>query len=176
MQAPRFPNKINLWQLAEKQGRLDGALALAELPRLRALNRAGGAVEIALAAGVDERGARFIRGRLDAQVELVCQRCLGPLTLRLAVPVRLGLIRSEAETARLPEGYEPLLAADEGARVADWVEDELLLALPQIPRHEDRRECEANGYVAPGGEPSRAEPGRPFAGLASLLSDSKRSA
>ncbi|MBL8258998.1 MAG: DUF177 domain-containing protein [Candidatus Competibacteraceae bacterium] len=176
MQAPRFPNKINLWQLAEKQGRLDGELALAELPRLRALNRSGGTAEIALAAGVDERGVRFIRGRLDAQVELVCQRCLGPLTLRLTVPVCLGLIRSEAEAERLPEAYEPLLAADEGARVADWVEDELLLALPQIPRHEDRRECEANGYVAPDGEPSRAEQGRPFAGLASLLSDSKRSA
>jgi len=128
---------------------------------------------------------RFIRGQLKAQVELVCQRCLGPLPLRLAVPVSLGLIRAEAEAAGLPEAYDPLglpeaydplLVADEGARVADWVEDELLLALPQIPRHEDRRDCEANGYRAPGDEASRAERRRPFAGLASLLSDSKRSA
>ncbi|HAO33823.1 MAG TPA: YceD family protein [Candidatus Competibacter sp.] len=176
MQAPPFSNKINLWQLAEKRGRLDGELALAALPRLGALNRAEGAVEIALATGVDERGVRFIRGQLKAQVELVCQRCLGPLPLRLAVPVSLGLIRAEAEAAGLPEAYDPLLVADEGARVADWVEDELLLALPQIPRHEDRRDCEANGYRAPGDEASRAERRRPFAGLASLLSDSKRSA
>lgn len=76
---------------------------------------------------------------------------------------------------RLPAGYEPLLAADDGISVAELVEDELLLALPQIPRHQDLRECEANGYAAPGEASSQAERRRPFAALASLLADSKRS-
>lgn len=143
---------------------------------MAALNRADGAVAVALAGGVDERGTRFIKGRLRADIELVCQRCLSPLALRLTVPVSLGLIRSEAEAARLPDGYDPLPLADDGARAADVVEDELLLALPQIPRHEDVRDCASNGYVAPGEEPARAERRRPFAGLASLLSDTKRSA
>lgn len=175
MQAPLFFNKINPWQLAERQGCLEGDLALAALPRLAALNRAGGTVAVALAGGVDERGVRFIEGQLKTELELTCQRCLGSLFFPLTVPVSWGLIRAEPEAARLPDGYEPLLAADEEARPADWVEDELLLALPQIPRHEDPRDCEANGYRTPGDGPSRAESRRPFAGLASLLSDLKRS-
>ncbi|HCK81683.1 MAG TPA: YceD family protein [Candidatus Competibacter sp.] len=174
MRSPLFPKKINPWQLTASNGRLEGELALAALPRLGASNRADGRVSVSLEGGVDDR-VRFLKGRLRADVELVCQRCLGPLLLPLELGVALGLVRSEAEAARLPAGYEPLLATDDGISVAELVEDELLLALPQIPRHQDLRECEANGYPAPREASSRAERRRPFAALASLLADSKRS-
>ena len=175
MQAPPLPNKINPWQLAAQNGQLDGGLALAAMPRLGVLNRADGKVSVSLAAGVDEKGVRFINGKFRADIELVCQRCLGPLRLPMEVTVALGLIHSEAESDRLPGQYEPLLVSDGGIVVADLVEDELLLALPQIPRHEDRRECEANGYAAPGEAMPNAERRQSFAVLASLLPDSKRS-
>jgi len=175
MQDPPCPNKINPWQLAAENGRLDGELMLAEMPRLAVLNRAEGQVSVSLTAGLDEQGVRFIKGRLRTNVELVCQRCLGPLRLPLDVTVGLGLIRAEAEANRLPGEYEPLLAPEHGIALADLVEDELLLALPQIPRHEDLRECEVNGYAAPGSVTPGAERRQPFAVLASLLQDSNRS-
>lgn len=175
MRAPQLPNKIDPWQLAANSERLDGDLALAGMPRLAVLNRADGRASVSLTAGVDERGRRFIEGRLRADLELVCQRCLGPLRLPLDVAVCLGLIRSEMEIERLHDRYEPLLAPDGEIAVADLVEDELLLALPQIPRHEDLRECEANGYLATGEATPDAERRRPFSVLASLLPDLKRS-
>ena len=175
MRVPPLPDKINPWQLAANDERLDGDLALAGMPRLAVLNRAEGRVSVSLTAGVDERGRRFIAGRLRADLELVCQRCLGPLRLPLDVTVSLGLIRSETEIERLDDRYEPLLVPDGDIAVANLVEDELLLALPQIPRHEDRRECEANGCLAPGEATPNAERRRPFSVLASLLPDLKRS-
>ena len=174
MRSPLFPKKINPWQLTASNGRLEGELALAALPRLSESNQADGYVSVSLEGGIDGH-ARFLKGQLRAEVGLVCQRCLGPLRLPLELGVALGLVRSEAEAARLPAGYEPLLATDDGISVAELVEDELLLALPQIPRHQDLRECEANGYAAPGEASSQAERRRPFAALASLLADSKRS-
>ena len=142
MLTPSLPNKMNPWQLVADNGRLTGDLALAELPRLTALlNQTSGAVSVTLTAGIDGQGQRFIAGRLHATVELTCQRCLGPLQLPLEVAVHLGLVHSEAEANRLPDDYEPLLAPDGLMAVADLVEDELLLALPQIPRHADQREC-----------------------------------
>lgn len=178
MQTPSLPGKIDPWRLTAEGGHLVGVLALAALPRLTAaLNRADGAVRVDLVVGVDPGGVRSIRGILQTGVDLICQRCLGPLWLLLEVPVSLGLVRSEAEADRLPEEYEPLLVAEGVVRVADLIEDELLLALPQIPRHDDARECEANGYREPSG--ARAldtkEHDQPFATLASLLQDFKRS-
>ena len=171
-----LPARITPWQLAAEDGRLTGDLALDNLPRLMAIvNQAGGVVSIDLAAGKDAQGLPFIVGRLQTEVELTCQRCLGPLQWPLDVAVRLALVHAEAEADRLPDDYEPLLAPADGAMaVADLVEDELLLALPQIPRHADQRECEAHGYGAP--DPAFiAEQRRPFKLLASLLPDSKRS-
>lgn len=179
MQIPTLPDRIDPWQLAAENGRLDGELRLAALPRLAALlEHADGTVSVALAAGVDEQGLRFVEGSLQTEVELICQRCLGPLRLPLRVAVSLALIRAESEPefARLPSQREPLLAAGADLAVADLVEDELLLALPQIPRHRDARECEAAGYHAPPSGPT-PDVGQPqaFAALASLLQDSKRS-
>ena len=84
-----------------------------------------------------------------------------------------------AEQASRPVSYTHLdvykRQAEGFIRVADLVEDELLLALPQIPRHVDVQECEANDYRAPSSEPApNTRPVQPFATLASLL-PSKRS-
>ncbi|MBS1222745.1 MAG: hypothetical protein H6R23_2365 [Proteobacteria bacterium] len=172
MQTPSLPSRIDPWRLTAEGGRLEGALALAALPRLVAeLNRTDGMASVALVASVDRQGVRFIKGAVRTEVELVCQRCLGPLRLALDVTVSLGLVRSEAEADRLPEEYEPLVVPESIIHVADLVEDELLLALPRIPRHDDVRDCEANGYRAP----DRVEQNQPFATLASLLRDSQRS-
>ena len=172
MQTPSLPNRIDPWRLTAEGGRLEGVLALAALPRLVAeLNRTDGVVSVALVAGIDPQGLRFITGTLQTGIEQVCQRCLGPLRLALDVTVSLGLVRSEAEADRLPEEYEPLLVPEGVIQVTDLVEDELLLALPRIPRHEDVRDCEAHGYRAP----DRVEQDQPLATLASLLRDSQRS-
>jgi uncharacterized protein len=161
--------------LAVEGGRLERVLALEMLPRLAVLlNRTDGMVTVTMAAGVDEQGIPFIFGRLNTAVELVCQRCLGSLRLPLDLTVRLGLARTEAEADHLPESYEPLLVPAGGLVLADWVEDELLLALPRIPRHDDLRECTANGYQASFGALAPDQESRqPFAVLAALRRDSK---
>ena len=176
MRTPVLPDNLDPWRLTAEGGRLEGALALAALPRLAAaLNRTDGVVAVALVAGVDPGGVRFIAGTLQTQVELVCQRCLGLLSWPLDVGVSLGLVHSEAEAERLPDKYEPLLAPEGVLCVADLVEDELLLALPQIPHHTDVRDCETSDYQLPVGASTPVAPGQSLAALASLLSDLKRS-
>ena len=176
-QTPLPLEKISPWRMAAENGSLDGLLAQAALPRLAAeLNQAEGLVTVALTTGIDGQSVRFIKGVLRTDVELICQRCLGVLRLPLEVTVSLGLVRNETEIDRLPDEYEPLLIAEGGSlTVADLIEDELLLALPQIPRHDDGRECAAHSQVRPDLlEPDLAQR-QPFAVLASLFQDSKRS-
>jgi uncharacterized protein len=174
MQTPPLPlpDKIDPWRLAAEGGRLEGVLALAVLPRLvAALDRSDSEVSVSLAAGVDPHGIRFIKGYLRTEIELTCQRCLYPLPCPLDVAVSLGLVRNEAAADRLPDEYEPLLVAEGFIRVSDLVEDELLLALPQIPRHVDVRECQAHPSKLSSADQSatNTEPVQLFATLVTLL-------
>lgn len=177
MQAPSssLPTCFDPWRLAAESGRLDGALAVVVLPRFAAaLEHTAGEVSIALTGGVNPQGVCFIAGCLQTEIKLVCQRCLSPLQWSLNAAVSLGLVHDEAEADCLPEEYDPLLVPESFINITDLVENELLLALPQIPRHDEMWECEANGYQMPPRE-SFVEQRQPFATLASLLRNTEKS-
>jgi len=77
------------------------------------------------------------------EVAINCQRCLEPVKQALDLVFRLGLVQDEAAIAALPEHYEALLVTGEPARVADIVSDEVLLALPLVPLHENDSRCQS---------------------------------
>ncbi len=164
-----LPNHFDPWRLAVAGGHWQGVLTLERMPRLTSLLAAAdGCVTVTLEAGIDAQNIAFLTGQLETTVALTCQRCLGPLALRMHAPFRLGLVRSEAQAAQLPEDYDPLLAPEGGLAMAEWVADELLLALPLVPVHSELRECQVHGFTAPGVAPAE-QPSKPFAGLQALL-------
>ena len=111
-----------------------GILPLAAMSRLRdSLAATDGVVTFDLEFGKDDLGVAHIHLRADASLPLTCQRSLEQFDLPVHIDTRLGLITQEAEEAALPTGYEPLLTNDGALRLADVVEDELILALPVIP-------------------------------------------
>lgn len=69
-------------------------------------------------------------------VQLQCQRCLDDVAERLAVSRRFRFVASEAEAERLDDQSEDdVLALGHPLDLQALVEDELILALPLIPRH-----------------------------------------
>ena len=117
-----------------------------------------------IAASFELRGGESIRGKpclrlqAGADVELVCQRCLEPLAMHLSADVELELCDSELEIARAEDDVDRVLAGP-AMDVAHLVEDELILALPDTPKHE-RCALSTDG--------DRAGRASPFAGLARL--------
>ncbi|HYQ71411.1 MAG TPA: YceD family protein, partial [Gammaproteobacteria bacterium] len=95
-----------------------------------------------------------------------CQRCLDDFNRVLEVDFRLGLVRSQEEAARLAHGYDPLLVTAEPALVADIVADEVLLALPFAPVHDDPGECHGlHKDYQPSDDVQRENPFAVLAGL-----------
>jgi uncharacterized protein len=141
-----------------------GTLPLAGMERLRELLESGaGEVEVALAGQVLAGGRPVLTGSAACAVSVRCQRCLEPFTLHLDVPIRLGVLRDDAELARLPDGYEPLICpVDQELSLTRLVEDELLLALPDHPHHADGM-CRPSAVLV-----QQAGKRKPFAALASL--------
>ena len=73
----------------------------------------------------------------QAPVWLTCQRCLQPFELPLAFERRLRFVHGEAEAETLDaESDDDVLALGRSLDLRELVEDELLLALPIVPRHE----------------------------------------
>jgi len=118
---------------------LAGGFALAEMDRLRdELGGDQGVVAYRL-EGVLVGGRPALRLLVEANPTLICQRCLNPYTHLLHSEGVIFLARNDAERERW-ESNDPLLdviVAEECMDVRTLVEDELLLSLPVVPRHED---------------------------------------
>ena len=100
----------------------------------------------------------------DAAVGLECQRCLQRMVVPLRVDRRVFFVAGEDAAASLDaESDDDVLTLEPALDLKSLVEDELLLALPLVPRHE----------VCPEPLPFEAEPEapaseHPFAALAAL--------
>lgn len=138
----RLPVEVNPYRLIEQRRNLHGELALKQLPRLQEyLFDAEGTIRVELIFDKNDLGLPVIRGVIQAPLILQCQRCLTAIQYPLHSDIDIVLIRNDAEADRLDEGYDTWLVEDERIFLQDFIEDELLLALPYAPMHDD---CEAS--------------------------------
>jgi uncharacterized protein len=101
-------------------------------------------------------GAPQVWLELEAQAAVLrrCQRCLQPVTVDLQVRRRLRFVEGETQAAELDaDSDDDVLAIEHALDLHALVEDELLLALPMVPRH---AHCAAPAAVAPGAGAPRA--------------------
>ena len=100
---------------------------------------------------------------------LTCQRCLQPFEWPGQVSGQVRFVRGEAEAETLDaEIDDDVLAITRSLNLRELLEDELLLAMPLIPRHEL---CPQPLAVAPGAtDPADGAdaPAHPFAALQAL--------
>ena len=102
----------------------------------------------------------------EADVPLQCQRCLQAMSEALRVQRRFRFVRSEEEALRLDEETEDdVLMLPARLDLLELLEDELILALPIVPRHD---ECPTPLPWAAHGELEEDPAPNPFAALAAL--------
>ncbi len=132
-----LPNLLDPWRAVDSRLVLVGRLPLSSLPRLRgSLVEATGDARFRLAFSRDEAQRAVLRCEVVATLKLRCQRCLEALDHKVSTDTLLALVLRMDEERHLPEPYDPLPVSNESIRPGDLIEDELLLALPQIPMHE----------------------------------------
>ncbi len=67
----------------------------------------------------------------------ICQRCLGPVDIAVNIDRQFRFVESEAVAdAQDDESEEDLLVASREFDLASLIEDEVLMDLPLVPRHE----------------------------------------
>ena len=134
-----LPATLDARKAATRGVTVEGVLKPRDLPRFQALLASeNGTIQAQLRFSRDEEMRCLVSLRVEADVDVTCQRCLEPLAHAVRSRFVLGLVTSIAEAKRLPDTYESLLAEEETVSPRDLVEEELLLALPAVPRHTER--------------------------------------
>ena len=190
-----FPDQLNPWKAADGRRTFEGTMPLRRMRRLASLlasrdapGPGAGDRGADKAAGVPWNDVRFradfahdgqgyttIELWVEAELPLVCQRSLRPYLEPVKRHTVLAVVERAADQDDLPEHYEPVLVEEGRMALLDVVEDELLLAVPEVPKNPAVSEVAVSTDKAPGAARSGAvEPTqRPFEGLGDLLKKRK---
>jgi uncharacterized protein len=137
----------------ERSGRIDAAA----LPRASELGAVFGPVDYRVVGIVAASGKPGLRIEAAGTATMLCQRCLAPTALPIRVASELELAVSQAAIDATDDDVDRVVAGP-AMDVQALVEDELILALPMVPRHD--------GCVATAGGAPAAARASPFAALA----------
>lgn len=179
---PDWLHSVDVDRLADAHASHEFEYSLAELPRLReqlvsTAGAATGRVEFR------HEGGRVVASlEVAATLALQCQRCMQPVSVPLRSAVEVALVDDLAAADAVPEEMEPVLINAGRVLLRELVEEELLLGVPLIPRHDDihcagaaaiASDAEHSGLVTPESPPAETTQ-KPFAELGELLKRRQR--
>jgi DUF177 domain-containing protein len=131
----------DLESLADRGVTLSGELDIGRLTRLRGLLHSdSGSVKATLR--FRQRGVGWLASEVEyrADVELVCQRCLEPFRQELEERVNVVIADSDSLTT-VPAGFEPFELEDGRLQPVQLIEDEVIVAIPLVPKHARVEDC-----------------------------------
>ncbi|PIT42156.1 YceD family protein [Snodgrassella alvi] len=162
------PILIDTATFTREQQQLSGQLQLQALDRRvwshELLAQRDGVIQYKASGGIDRWQRPFIDISIEGELKLVCQRCLQAVSWTLNDQSRVVLFASE-------QLLDEAMAADETLEGMVWsaeynltalLEDQILMAIPVAPRHED---CDHTLATK-----TNQDAGNPFAKLAGLKS------
>ncbi len=145
MAASPDPTALNVAAFCEQGGRLEGQLPLETLRRLldSLYGQPTADAQVAWSATGSHRlvpgsgRVPWLELRAEVPVMLQCQRCLHGMAMRLQVDRPFRFVSTEAEAEALDDSAEEdVLVLPPRLDLQALLEDELILALPLVPRHE----------------------------------------
>jgi uncharacterized protein len=163
---------IDLFEAIRLEQPLNGELTLEQMPRVASSVLAEHSVAHWVAQGdpeVKAGGARnlYLNLSFSAAYDVRCERCLGPVRVDLQEDRQFLVVKDEATAAKLDadaEDYD-VIAGSEQFDLHALVEDEILMALPPVPMHDD---CERPASLADLPDDEVEEKPNPFAALSQL--------
>ena len=133
----KFPKKINFFNFAKKEVKLNGYFKIFELSRLSEIaSNENDKVEVDLFFHLENGKIPCVEGIIKSKLVLDCQRCLHNLQLDLKAPFDIAFARNEFQADSLDDKFEIyFIGDDEELDTKDLITDEILLSIPMAPSH-----------------------------------------
>ena len=175
MSTGSLPAQIDYRKLALRNSKLEGVIPVSRFVRLvEALESEVSVVQLTLEFRKEKKQKTLVIGKAKATVELTCQKCLEAMDFELNISFRHLVVADDEALLDLPDGVEGFVCQDDKIRLVDIFEDELILHLPMVARHDDN-ECEPTFEHQNDDSDIKSGTHRPFANLAELKNEIKRS-
>lgn len=155
---------IDSLEFARNGQKIKGEVSVAELSRLHdMLANLHGQLSYELLGCVDKLGQFGLKLSVQGECQLTCQRCLKPYTYPVQVASYL-ILRDQAALDALGDEEDEFdsILAESHLKIAQLLEDEILLSLPIAPKHAVG-DCQAQDQVV-----AATVEAHPFAMLAQL--------
>jgi uncharacterized protein len=165
----KLPDLVDPVLLAERRCTASGAINIAALERLSELvtDKAGVAQCDVIFAKQGKRAV--VSGSIKTSLMIECQSCLEEMAWPIDISFKLGVVSSLEEADKIEIDCEPLLFNGEKISLFALIEDEILLALPDYPKHGydciERKVSETSDYHQ---ENDSKKTDNPFSVLAKL--------
>ena len=136
--AKKLPNKINFFNFAKKEVKLNGDYKVSELSRLSEIaSNENDKVEVDLSFRLANGRIPYVKGIIKSLLVLDCQRCLDSLQVDLQVSFDIAFARNEFQADSLDDKFEIYLIGDnEELEIKDLITDEILLSIPMATSHD----------------------------------------
>ena len=135
----QLPKVIKLFNFAKKERSLGGVYKISSIPRISEIARnKEDNVKVDLSFYLENNKTPCIKGIINLNIILDCQRCLEALPIELKVDFKLAFVRHEQQAEGLDSSYE-LYVTKEGEEellTIDIIADEILLSIPMAPSHD----------------------------------------
>ena len=135
--AIQLPRKINFYNFAKKEVKLNGNYKISDLSRLSEISsNENDKVDVELTFQIENGKTPCVEGIIKLKLILDCQRCLDNLELDLRVTFRIAFTRNESQTDSLDDKFEIYLIGEEELDTKNLITDEILLSIPMAPSHD----------------------------------------
>ena len=133
----QLPKVIKLFNFAKKERSLGGVYKISSIPRISEIARnKEDNVKVDLSFYLENNKTPCIKGIINLNIILDCQRCLEALPIELKVDFKLAFVRHEQQAEGLDSSYELYVTKEEELLTIDIITDEILLSIPMAPSHD----------------------------------------
>ena len=159
--------------LFAKQGRqIEGDLAIQDMPRIVDLTpNPDTKLHVMMSFSTSSLQFPLVKGTIEGQVVQSCQRCLEDAVIDIDQQFELLLVSPESIELATQEGHELFEYTGQFISTVELIEDETILAMPIVPKHESIEECDPaaqNWIKEKEYKPAEDKRENPFAALKNL--------
>lgn len=133
---------VDPFKLARKQSMLKGTIHQRDLKRLSDINVSSEEeLEYNLRFDLDDNGRFVISGELVTNLSLTCFKCLGTFVKNVHISLNLYPVISENVANSYTKDLETFIVKENRLSIIDLIEEEIILNLPMITKHEGESNC-----------------------------------
>lgn len=134
--AEPLPKHCDPWHIARSKRHFLGLLPLKQTRELHQWIAGDPNMQVELEGYTDDQNHAHLKGQIQVTLQLDCQRCLEPMPWEATIEFDYLLLHSEAQENQIDDGIETFICAENEIDLAWFFEEEVLLAMPMIAKHE----------------------------------------